>query len=348
MRSSIANAVVHRMAGLALAAGVVCLAATGWGDDGAVEGVGGAMHAMRAHPSIVMQSETVDAVISAKGADVKCVFTFRNEGPATTVKMGFPEQGWGDIDYEHATGFSSFRSWVDGKPVPTRTEGGKVDRSAGSGWKRWRTKVVRFGAGQTRHVKVRYEEKLGEISGGERFFTYMLSTGASWKGKIGRAKLTVRFRDVPGYSTEDGGVLEGFRVVKAWRDFEPTYKDDFHIWFWPAAPPLIVNGKQLPYDLRTAPLPQIGFGDLLVPVRWLVRHIGGTLSWDPKSGSAILRRGLDEVTLLAHPSSSEQNGIPARMRHSRLVVSIADVSRAFGGSATLEHNPERVVVTLNP
>jgi len=347
MRSAIADALAHGMAGLALFAGVVCFAATGWGDDGAIEGVGGAMHAMRGHPSIVMESETVDVAISPKGADVKCLFLFRNDGPATAVKMGFPERGWGDVDYEHPTGFLSFRSWVDEKPVPTKTEGYNAGRSTGM-WERWRTKVVDFSAGQTRRVEVQYRDKLGKNIDGSAFFEYIFTTGASWKGKIGHAKLTIRFKDVKGCSTEDGGIIDGSRVVREWRDFEPTYKDDFSVGFWPPAPPLIVNGKQLPYDLTTPPLPQMGFGELLVPARWLIQHIAGTLSWDPKSRTAVLRRGPDAVTLITDASSTEQNGVLGRMHHSRLVVSVAEVSRALGGSVTLEHNPERVVVILSP
>jgi hypothetical protein len=77
-------------------------------DDGAVLGEGGAMAPMREHPSIRMVSERVVADLTLEGPDVvDCVFRFRNEGPATTVRMGFPESSGGtDVDARHPYGFS--------------------------------------------------------------------------------------------------------------------------------------------------------------------------------------------------------------------------------------------------
>jgi len=324
--------------------GVVCLALPARADDAAVQGVGGAMEAMQEHPSVVMKSELVEARVTPKGADVRCVFVFRNDGPAAKVKMGFPEYGWGDIDIEHPRGFRSFRSWVDGEPVATAIEGFRADRDRG--WKRWRTKLVPFSAGQTRRVEVRYEDGIGEMSDGSNFFTYALRTGASWKGKIGHAKVVVRFAGMKGCSTADGGILEGYKVVRGWEHFEP--KEDVFVPFFPPASPLFLNGRRLDYDLSAAPLP-VGCSDLLVPARWLVEHIGGALTWDPESAAAILKR--DPATILLTtdgPPNAEGTRVYARLWHSRVVVSVAEVLRALGGSAHFEQRPPKVVAALRP
>lgn len=321
-------------------------------DDAAVQGVGGAMEAMREHPSVVMQSECVEARVSPAGADVHCIFIFRNQGPATDVKMGFPERGGGDIDVDHPQGFRSFRCWVDGKPAQTKIEGFRVERKGPTSWKRWRTKDVRFGTGQTRRVEVRYQDNMGEISDGSRFFVYQMRTGASWKGSIGRARVTADFAHMPGWSTSDGAIMDGRRIAREWRDFEP--KQDFLVDFVPPAPPLVLNGHSLAYDLKTPPLPQMLCGELRVPANWFVRHIGGTLSWDPRAASATLRRG-DTVVFLTTRTDragaekgAEAKAVLVQLRHSRLVVSVPELVEVLGGSMQVRKNPTRVVVSLEP
>jgi hypothetical protein len=321
------------------------LAAPALPDDGAVEGVGGALRAMGEHSSVVMESETVNVVISPKGADVHCVFIFRNDGPAAAVKMGFPEQGWGHGDVDHPSGFSWFRSWVDGQPVRTRIEGLRVNHRDGS-WERWRTKVVHFASGQRRRVEVRYRDGIGGVSDGSRFFTYVMRTGASWKGKIGHAKVVITARGVKGYSTTDGGVFDGSKVVLEWRDHEPL--EDVGVSFFPPAPPLKLNGRPLDYDLSAAPLPLLRGGDLIVPARWLANQIGAALSWDARDKSGFMRRGGTSVWITTNRAAESGKEVRGWIWHSGLTVSVADIIRAFGGAAELRYRPTRMVLTLAP
>ena len=66
------------------------VSAAAFADDGAVQGVGGAIRAMKEHPSVLMETMAVAIQVnSEREARVDCHFVFRNTGPATTVRMGY-------------------------------------------------------------------------------------------------------------------------------------------------------------------------------------------------------------------------------------------------------------------
>jgi hypothetical protein len=193
------------------------------GDDTAVYGVGGALQPMREHPSVVMDEMLVDARVTPETSTVDCRFVFRNTGPAVTVKMGFPESG--NANAGTGAGFTSFNTWVDGVRVRATVEGYTEERRAGT-WHRWRVKTVRFAAGQTRRVRVRYSARTTEDSTGGRRFEYAVGTGGSWKGPIGRGVVRVRVDCDPAqYIVEPSGHLVAAGEHEfAWRKerFEPS------------------------------------------------------------------------------------------------------------------------------
>src|ERR1043165_5702005 len=74
-------------------------------DDAYVEGGSGVVRALRGHPAIRMVSEEVDITVPAGKVTAK--FVFRNEGPATEVIIGFPEEGKDGTERTHMKGFRS-------------------------------------------------------------------------------------------------------------------------------------------------------------------------------------------------------------------------------------------------
>ena len=174
---------------LCVSVALATLCVLGWCNDSAVVGVGGVIKPMESHPSIVLRSHVVKIKLAPTHADVDCTFVLHNTGKATSVLIGFPESGGGAIEVP-TTGFQYFRSYVDGKRVPVRVQQQRRDVDPG-GYFRWYLKRVRFGAGQTRVIRNVYRAPLGAISNGEEFFHYILVTGASWKGKIGRSDIIV-------------------------------------------------------------------------------------------------------------------------------------------------------------
>ncbi|MHB9026330.1 MAG: hypothetical protein ACYC7E_19500 [Armatimonadota bacterium] len=159
----------------------VCLA-----NDSAVAGEGGRVRMLLGEQTTIrMVKETVRMEVYPAYYDVTVEFTFQNEGPATTVQMGFPESGVGDIragDYHTRTGFRSFRTWVDEQPVTARRLPAKVHDEVGHYQAFW-VKDVSFARDQTRQVRVAYRANKGDSSTGEHFARYDF-TGGNWKGTV--------------------------------------------------------------------------------------------------------------------------------------------------------------------
>ncbi|HZT41528.1 MAG TPA: hypothetical protein VFA07_05045 [Chthonomonadaceae bacterium] len=157
---------------------------------------------LRGHPSVSMTSEVVKITIQGHQTRVDCDFVFTNHGPACSVRMGFPDVGEGasDPDEEEAdfknkpphTTFTSFRSYVDGKPAPTR-----LIRADTEGHY-WHAKTVFFPANSTLHIRDVYTQdvgggivQVGQKTGEADQIGYVLHTGASWHGPIGRSEIDI-------------------------------------------------------------------------------------------------------------------------------------------------------------
>ncbi len=113
------------------------------------------------HPTISMASEVVKVVVRGHRVDTDCTFVFDNSGDACTVNMGFPDFGLWAYNYEHkkaSTIFTSFKSYVDGKPVSTKLVLGQDHRE------QWQTKLVSFDKNGTRVVHEVYSTEVG-VSG---------------------------------------------------------------------------------------------------------------------------------------------------------------------------------------
>jgi hypothetical protein len=194
--------ILHACFALAVAASSTWSAAARANDGGI--SWGGSPSLLKSHPSISMESEEVNIIVGDYDAVVDCRFVFRNSGPATSVRMGFPDDGEGESGFydgaeawknaKPQSSFKWFRSWVDGKPSKTTlvrsSEPGQV----------WHAKTVAFPARGRRVVRDLYSVPLGSQiarNGSYKQTAYTLHTGSSWKGKIGRSLVTVRFDDRP-------------------------------------------------------------------------------------------------------------------------------------------------------
>ncbi len=188
---------------------------------------GGTPRPLTGHPTISMMSEVVKIEIGERDSIVDCRFEFVNHGPACRVRMGFPDQGRGaadpDEEGEHnpPTGtFKAFASWVNGVKVKT-----SVARAAHSG-NFWHVKVVEFPPDSTVGVRDRYRVEVGSSVGFHKPFSihdtsYILHTGASWHGPIGRSEIIVTFKR--------SGVrapLETHLLRRSGKDDDPNYVSD--------------------------------------------------------------------------------------------------------------------------
>ena len=174
-----------------LGIGLALLLAHGAFADNAALTFGGQPTVLSGHNSISMASETVDMVVHYDHVDTDCSFTFKNAGPACTVRMGFPDFGMWAYAYEKKKPksiFQRYQSFVDQQRVSTH-----LILGANLG-EQWQVKMVSFSANATHVVREVYRTETGGIAGPKMATlaaSYLLHTGASWKGPIGEAKIRI-------------------------------------------------------------------------------------------------------------------------------------------------------------
>jgi hypothetical protein len=166
---------------------------------------------MKGEGTVRMLREKIAMNVGRDTTKVAFDFWFRNDGAACTLRVGFPDEG--NANEEVAAGakttsnFSNFTSWVDGRKVATKLVQGEDEVG-------WHVKTVRFGDHATVHVRDVYQAPngsgiaaAGNTQGACLWASYIVHTGSSWKGTIGRSEIDVTFS--PGFAPR------GLRVVAA-------------------------------------------------------------------------------------------------------------------------------------
>lgn len=200
-------------------------------NDSAMHGIGGSARPMRGESPVRMISE--DVRISIPEMKVETVFVFENQGPARMVRMGFPEEGWNATPTpKRPTFFLSFRSWVDGREVKATVQPGPPD-DLGEQYAQWWVKDVRFGRNQRRTVRNLYRSEAGMTASSVSLARYILTTGANWRGTIGKARIVADLTALPRgtrFSAHPTGFQrEGAKLIWEYRDFNPTKHHDIGI-----------------------------------------------------------------------------------------------------------------------
>jgi hypothetical protein len=239
-------------------------------DDGGIS-FGGSPHLMDGHATVAMKDEVVTMDIGDKVIKVDCKFHFHNDGPAALVRMGFPDEGQGAAEpYEgvdiRPTGsklkatFLTYNSWVDGKKVPTKlvpTDNRELY---------WHTKTVNFKPKSDSLIRDSYTLPPGaQVTAENGMYQqtyYVLHTGSSWHGPIGKAEIVVKFApdvvhgaihlkalsSIPGGDVKrlkwstlpantviyEGPVepkVEGDTLRFVCENLKPTEKDDVHLYY---------------------------------------------------------------------------------------------------------------------
>jgi HEAT repeat protein len=185
---------------------------------------------------------------------VEADFILQNQGESTTLEVGFP--------MVHSDDYHNFDVTVDGKSVPTSvTEVIKVNA--------WRVWPMDFPKGATRRVIVTYQANPNAGRLLELLQTgYILTTGANWKGPIGKAVIELRleeisksqlthwtpaencqFKRVKTASKENpDNIKECDAIVWTFTDFEPT--TDIHIEFCPTVAAAETAKKPIPEIIK--------------------------------------------------------------------------------------------------
>lgn len=334
--------------------------ATARADDGAVSGIGGTVKMLKGPPTIRMVSEAVS--IKVPEGNVRASFVFLNEGPATTVTMGFPESGEGpDGSTRGKTAFSYFRSFVDGKPVKCRLWPKSEDEDAQT-YDYWWVKNVHFAAHQRRVVVDEYGGSGGGATDGSQWIPYNLLTGATWKGTIGYARIVADVKalgDDTYYTAPENCKRVGTNLIWEFRNLKPSEEDDTDgicvTWF-PGFKAVSLNGKDLSDNINPPFMdeyagywPHLEKSELVAPMEALATWIGAsikgdgdsrTLSWKSPSGVVLSVTAKGGSKKLQAPANDRVMLHPAFLvrgeggKERCLVVRVGPIIRALGGRAS--------------
>jgi hypothetical protein len=279
--------------------------------------------------------------------------------------MGFPECQWAGGEGGLFGGLQQFVSYVDGKKVEVKHRFPAKSNSHGEGdaYTSWYVKRVDFALGQTRTVENDYFSRYGrsflEATLEEQMFTYVLMTGATWKGTIGEIAINVdatRLGNIRDIELPKGCIKAAHHQWK-WvaRDVEP--KKDFCINLRPRIP-LLNGGKtsdacdpswsrlEDPHGIA-----MIGSG--------FISAVGGEEETDLKKRTCTIRYNghtlmMKEGTLKAMLDSKAVSlPISIEMPHryeegttQESMVPLVSVVQWFGGSVTTDKKTGRLNVNL--
>jgi len=234
--------------------------------------------------SIRMVRERVVVELSPLRAKVDATFVFENEGAATEQVVAFPDIGW------VGASLHAFRTWVDGTEVDVGFQKGGAD----AGLHYW---TVDFPAGSQRVVRVRYETVRDPVQVGNYMlvddFTYVLTTGARWKGPIGRAEIVLDLVDlthdqiIGAHPKTSERTEAGYRWVL--HDIEPTGNVvvRFH------RSPVVLACKRFDgSEMHYAGYPPLVRGRTVLISSRILRRAGRfTPEWDNATKTFTARRG---------------------------------------------------------
>lgn len=200
------------------------------------------------HKTVRLLGEDINVTYTDAGIHVKVFFSFKNNGPATTVEMAFPFE---DTQYSQSESFLNFVTTIDSVRVQVKKVSipivSNFFKSYGfdEQYKEFArpfayVKSVHFEKNQTRHVLVEYDSAYGAAGGGWNLNEYILRTGATWAGTIGQCSITVDWTQSNEYSRpslqfvrkdqsrfdNEWIFLSARKATTEFRNFEPEFDLD--------------------------------------------------------------------------------------------------------------------------
>jgi len=192
--------------------------------------------------SIRMESEKVIIDLYNDSSVVKCLFNMKNLGEQEKLQIGFPEMTFhyyrqkSKMDEANrfqvkengkVVNFDFSDSLKYDKDYRKKVESYQIKEE----WYLWESE---FQQGESKTIEIQYSLPFGMLyKTNERFFTYLVSTGANWKGTIGKAEIIVNLKDIEIDSLISqqpiNCVITNDQLKWTFLDFEPTTNDDIRI-----------------------------------------------------------------------------------------------------------------------
>ncbi len=172
-------------------------------DDGVFRGEGGAVVPSQAAHVRMVAEEVILDLTDPEVVHGTCIFVVTNEGPADSLLIGFPDKAPFDEAASPAVpspaAIYDLTVMVDGEQVETQPEligdlrgAGFSQPVLGIAYNRAHVWRCVFDSGQTRVLRTEYRHKSSTYVVARYMVNYILTTGASWAGPIG--KVVVRLQ----------------------------------------------------------------------------------------------------------------------------------------------------------
>ena len=216
-----------------------------WPNAAPPEAAGGGNPGTEEGTQVQMVRERVVLTLSPDGskATVQGVYIMRNQGEGEeTLAVHYPLRSL--FDQCEGEEIEGLRVWVNDRPVSTRRVEGRPIPAHCDAPSPWAAFEATFPPGEEVTLRVTYQQATWGYSP-YRVLTYILETGAGWRGRIEEAEIRVRLpytateETIPlgksfwgyGRGTTPGARLEGQEVVWHFRDLEPTREHNIFLLF---------------------------------------------------------------------------------------------------------------------
>lgn len=237
----------------------ICMAAmlfpaTASADDGVLGGTGITVYPIQ-ETQVEMEKEIIDILVKDGRTYVSCQFFFHNTGKKTKLLVGFPcgypddpeavqaqmEQWAEDPEYKKESvddALYRFRTYIQGERATVKVKDGLKPGGNNSDslyYPKWYAWNMTFAAGQ--RIKVTNSYWMKNSIGGENGegTGYILRSGSTWKGPIGKVTVRMRFQGynlfdlffegmAPTSVKDDGTILWEAKNIEPEEDIQANFK----------------------------------------------------------------------------------------------------------------------------
>ena len=227
--------------------------------------------------NVTIEDEKLAIDLHQEFAAVEVHYRMKNTGAQVDQDFFFPVERWAESEGEDAGSakidLEGYTITADGgelkfenvdakgeKPKPAKDERWGDFKP---GTRLWKKSSIPFGAGQTREIVIRYNSPYAAVQSSvsddghsdELYFRYSLSPAATWKGPIGKGKITVNILHPRPEETLIAKPKDRFKKISdtqfAWdfQNLKPTLADDMKIVVHPAYDTYPAHGEfQVNYE----------------------------------------------------------------------------------------------------
>jgi hypothetical protein len=229
---------------------------------------------------VTIEDENLTIDLHQEFAAVEVRYRMKNTGKQVEQDFFFPVERWAESDGEDAgtaqIDLEAYAISADGTELKFENVNAKGEKAKAvkderwgdfkPGTRLWKKSRIPFTPGQTREVVIRYHSPYAAVQSSvsddghsdELYFRYSLSPAATWKGPIGKGKITVTYLHPRPEETVITKPKDRFKKISdtqfVWefQNLKPTLADDIRIAVHPAYDTYPAHGEfQVNYEDQT-------------------------------------------------------------------------------------------------